>query len=138
VQGRLARIAPAAEPGTRSIGVTIELPNPREALRAGQYALATVDLPDDQPRLALPFAAVGSQAGQDFVWLIDHGALLRRAVTLGRRDEASGHVEVVNGLTPDAQVLAARFDNLRDGTKARVVAERPPRESAAGASMPAR
>jgi RND family efflux transporter MFP subunit len=30
VAGRIARIAPAAEPGTRSIGVTIELPNPKE------------------------------------------------------------------------------------------------------------
>jgi RND family efflux transporter MFP subunit len=138
VQGRLARIAPAAEPGTRSIGVTIELPNPHEALRAGQYALATVDLPDNQPRLALPFAAVGSQAGQDFVWLIDHGALLRRAVTLGRRDEAGGHVEVVSGLAAGAQVLAARFDNLREGRKARIVAERSPREGAPGASVPAR
>ena len=40
VAGRIARIAPAAEPGTRSIGVTIELANPKETLRAGQYAVA--------------------------------------------------------------------------------------------------
>jgi membrane fusion protein (multidrug efflux system) len=44
VPGRIARIAPAAEPGTRSIGVTIALDNPREVLRAGQYALARVEL----------------------------------------------------------------------------------------------
>ena len=43
VTGAVARIAPAAEPGTRSIGVTIALPNPKETLRAGQYALARVD-----------------------------------------------------------------------------------------------
>ena len=34
--GRVARIAPAAEPGTRSIGVTVALANPDEKLRAGQ------------------------------------------------------------------------------------------------------
>jgi membrane fusion protein, multidrug efflux system len=63
VAGRIARIAPAAEPGTRSIGVTIELPNPQERLRAGQYALARV-LADDTERLTLPAAAVGSTAGR--------------------------------------------------------------------------
>lgn len=138
VQGRLARLAPAAEPGTRSIGVTIELPNAKETLRAGQYALATVDLPDDQLRLTLPLAAVGSQGGQDHVWLIHNGALLRRAVTLGRRDESNGRVEVLNGLATGAQVLAARFDNLREGAKAVVVADRPPRDAAASAPAPAR
>ena len=40
VTGQLARIAPAAEAGTRSIGVTVGLDNPKETLRAGQYALA--------------------------------------------------------------------------------------------------
>jgi hypothetical protein len=29
---------------------------------------------------------------------------------------------VLEGLTPDVPVLAARFDNLREGAKARVVA----------------
>jgi hypothetical protein len=52
VAGRIARIAPAAEPGTRSIGVTIELANPKETLRAGQYALARATLADDSDRLA--------------------------------------------------------------------------------------
>src|SRR5205823_1014270 len=46
VTGQLARIAPAAEAGTRSIGVTIELANPKETFRAGQYAIAKVVLAD--------------------------------------------------------------------------------------------
>ena len=82
VAGRLARIAPAAEAGTRSIGVTIELANPKETLRAGQYALAAVVLAD---RRAAPdacrLAAIGSTSGQDHVWVIEDGALVRRAVT---------------------------------------------------------
>lgn len=124
VTGTLARIAPAAEAGTRSIGVTIELPNAKETLRAGQYAVARVELADPQRRLTVPAGAVGSTAGQDHVWVIAEGALLRRAVTLGRRDDAQGRVEVLTGLTPDAQVLGARFDNLREGAKAVVVADK--------------
>ena len=163
VAGRLARIAPAAEPGTRSIGVTIELANLRrcvglpqagapprgaggaadlgadcaELLRAGQYALARVTLADDTERLTLPDTALGKTGGQDHVWVIDNGLLARRAVTVGRRDERAGRVEVLQGVTPASQVLAARFDNLREGAKASVVAARTARTAAvAVASAP--
>lgn len=136
VSGRVARIAPAAEPGTRSIGVTIELPNPKETLRAGQYAVARATLADDTDRLTLPAAAVGKTSGQDHVWLIEDGKLARRAVTVGRRDERVGKVEVLQGVTPASQVLAARFDNLREGAKASVVAAKTAPVASAAASMP--
>lgn len=135
VAGRIARIAPAAEPGTRSIGVTIALPNPQERLRAGQYALARVTLPDPVERLTVPLAAVGTTSGQEHVWVIDRGALARRIVTTGRRDAAAGRVEVLQGLQPQAQVLAARFDNLREGGKA-VVVEKTSPVAVAPASAP--
>ncbi len=135
VTGTLARIAPAAEPGTRSIGVTIVLDNPGERLRAGQYAMAQVTLADDSERLTLPMTAVGQAAGQDHVWLIEGGVLARRAVTLGRRSARAGVVEVLEGVSPDSQVLAARFDNLREGAKASVVAPKAP--ALASASGPA-
>ena len=139
ITGQVARIAPAAEAGTRSIGVTVAVANRDERLRAGQYALARVDLPDEQQRLVVPLAAVGSTSGQSHVWLIDKGVLVRRAITLGRRDEAGGRVEVLNGLATDAQVLAARFDNLREGAPARVLAPVPlaAAGSAAGAAASA-
>jgi len=121
VAGSIARIAPAAESGTRSIGVVVELPNPKESLRAGQYALARVALPDDTPRLTLPLAAISSSSGQNQVWVIESGVLARRAVTLGRRDERGGRVEILQGLPPGSQVLAAKFDNLHEGARASVV-----------------
>jgi RND family efflux transporter MFP subunit len=136
VAGRVARIAPAAEPGTRSIGVTIELANPKELLRAGQYALVRAELADDTDRLTLPANAVGTTSGQDHVWLIEGGQLVRRAITVGRRDERQGRVEVLQGLTPASQVLAARFDNLREGAKATVVAAKSAPVASAAASTP--
>lgn len=130
--GRLLRIAPAAEPGTRSIGITVALANADERLRAGQYAIGMVTLPDPRQRLLLPQSAVASNAGQSHVWVIEQGKLARRAVTLGRRDEAGARVEVIDGLAPGAQVLAARFDNLREGAPALVLAAKlPPVASAA-------
>ena len=138
VQGRLVRIAPAAEPGTRSIGVAVAIANPKETFRAGQYALARVVLPDTGTHLTVPAKAIGNTAGQDQVWVIESGALVRRSVTTGRRDEAKGLVEVLDGLTPTSQVLAARFDNLREGAKAQVGGGTAAASAAAAASTPVR
>jgi RND family efflux transporter MFP subunit len=124
VGGTLARIAPAADAGTRSIGVAVAIDNPQETLRAGQYAVASVTLPDDTPRLTVPVDAITDTGGQKFVWLIDGGALVRRAVIIGRRDERNGRVEVLQGLSPGTTLLAVRFDNLREGRKAIVVSRK--------------
>lgn len=121
VDARIARIAPAAEPGTRAIGVTLVLDNPKETYRAGQYAVATAVLQDDRQRLTLPVTAITRNGGQEQVWLIENGTLARRIVTTGRTDAREGRIEVLNDIKPDAQVLAARFENLREGDKAVIV-----------------
>ena len=133
-QARIERIAPAAEPGTRSIGVTVALPNPGERYRAGTYAVARVVLDDATPRLTLPATALTSASGQDHVWTLEAGKLMRRAVTTGRRDAASGRVELLGGLPEGVPVLLARFDNLREGMPARVRGE----AAAAGAAAASR
>ena len=120
VTGRIDRIAPMAEAGTRAIGVVVALANADERLRAGQYARGEVLLDDPTPRLTVPATALSQASGQDQVWTIEKGALVRRIVVTGRRDAASGRVEVLKGLDADAQVLAARFDNLKEGALAQV------------------
>ena len=122
VEGKLARIAPSAEAGTRSIGVAVQLQNPKETMRAGQYAVAQVQIGDATPCLTVPIGAISSASGQEYVWTVESGKLLRRTVTTGRRDPVRQRAEVLAGLSPDVPVLGARFDNLREGAKARVVA----------------
>jgi len=123
VEGRIDRIAPMAEAGTRGIRVVVLLSNPEELFRAGQYASALVALDDAAQRLTIPAGAVGQSSGQDFVWTVEKGALVRRLVITGRRDTVNGRVEVTKGLTADSQVVAARFDTLKEGAPARVVAK---------------
>ena len=123
VDGRIDRIAPVAEAGTRGIRVVVLLPNPDEVFRAGQYASALVSLDDSSQRLTVPTESVGQTSGQDFVWTIEKGALVRRLIVTGRRDTANGRIEVTQGLSADAQVVAARFDSLKEGVPARVVVQ---------------
>jgi len=134
VEAHISRISPAAEPGTRSIGVVLALDNPKERFRAGQYGVAKVELPDNASRLTVPLTAITGSAGQEQVWLIDKGALVRRLVTTGRHDERNGRVEVLKGIDDKAQVLASRFDNLREGAKVEIVAGRATVASAAASA----
>lgn len=124
VSGRIDRIAPAAEAGTRAIGVVVVLDNKQEQFRAGQYAQATVKLDDGGLRMSLPSSAVGQTSGQDYVWTLENGILVRRIIVTGRRDSKGGRIEVMQGLPPDATVLAVRFDNLQEGAPAKVAAQR--------------
>jgi membrane fusion protein, multidrug efflux system len=120
VEALIARISPQAEVGTRSIQVTLSLPNGDERLRGGQYAVARVQLDDPEPRLTVPKTALVGSNGQQQVWVIEKGELKRRLVTTGRVDAEGGRVEILGGIGADAQVLAGRYENLREGSKAAV------------------
>lgn len=120
--GRVDRINPSTEPGTRAIIVYVSLPNPDAALRGGMFATGRIELAASAPAPTLPVAAVRTEAGQSYVWTIDGGRLAKRVVTTGRRDETRGRIEIRTALAPRTPVLAARFDNLKDGAPALVKA----------------
>ena len=120
--GRVERINPSTEAGTRAILVYVSLPNNDAALRAGMFATGRIALAASVPAPTLPATAIRTEAGQSYVWAIDNGKLVRRIVLLGRRDETSGRVEIKTALAATVPVLASKFDNLKDGAPALVKA----------------
>jgi RND family efflux transporter MFP subunit len=118
--GTIERINPTTEAGTRAILVFIRIPNPDAELRGGMFGTGKVTLASGAPVPTLPSVAIRTDAGQNFVWTIENGKLARRIVTVGRRDETTGRVEIKTALPPDAPVLAAPFDNLKVGAPALV------------------
>jgi len=118
--GRIDRINPATEPGTRAIFVFVGIPNPNSDLRGGMFATGRIALAAGAPVMSLPLSAVRNEGGQTFVWAIDDGKLVRRMVVIGRRDEESGRVELKTALPLTLKVLATRFENLKEGAPALV------------------
>ena len=138
--GRIERINPSTEPGTRAILVFVSVPNPSHELRGGMFGTGRIALAPAAPTLSLPANAVRNEAGQTFVWTIDDGKLVRRMVVVGRRDEESGRVEIKTALPRELKVLPSRFDNLKEGAPALVKADQAkPKasEAATGESKPA-
>lgn len=120
-KGRIDRINPSTEPGTRMINVYATIANENDLLRAGMFARVRIAVGPDREVPALPITAVQAEGGQSLVWVIADGKLSRRTVTLGRRDERAQLVEILSGVTNGERVIRTRFDNLKDGLAARVV-----------------
>jgi len=116
--GSVERINPMTEAGTRAILVFVQIPNPDAALKGGMFATGRIKLAAGSQVATLPSIAVRSEAGQAYVWTIDGGKLARRNVSVGRRDDTTARTEIKTPLPDGTQVLAARFDNLKDGAPA--------------------
>ena len=117
-QGQVERINPMTEAGTRAILVFVRIPNPDAVLRGGMFATGRIRLAAGAPVPTLPDTAIRTEAGQNFVWGIENGKLLRRIVVIGKKDEAAGRTEVKTELAPGMLVLATHFDNLKEGLPA--------------------
>ncbi len=123
--GRVERINPSTEPGTRSILVYVGIPNADGALRGGMFATGRIALASSSPVPTLPATAVRVEGGQAYVWLLEDGKLVKRMVATGARDDAAGRVEIRTALPAGAPILAARMDNLKEGAPAIVKAPLP-------------
>ena len=129
--GTIERINPTTEAGTRAILVFIHIPNPDAALRGGMFGTGRVTLAAGAPVPTLPALAIHTEAGQTFVWTIEDGKLVRRIVTIGKRDDNAGRVEIKTALNPAYPILAAPFDNLKAGMPALVRAATLPKSAGA-------
>jgi RND family efflux transporter MFP subunit len=124
--GKVARINPATEPGSRAMLVYISVDNADGVLRAGMFAKGEITTEKSKPRPLLPLAALRKDGGQDVVYSIDNGQVVAQKVTLGLRNEDEGMAEVVEGVQPGALVLAAPLEGLKAGAKVKVASAAAP------------
>ena len=121
-EGRVERINPVTELGSRSITLYLSVSNRDGALKGGMFAKGLLVLAKSQPSNVIPFAAIREDAGQQFVFTLEGGKIAKRAVTLGMREEQAGLVEVKTGLEKGVQVVSARMVGLKSGAAAVVKA----------------
>jgi membrane fusion protein, multidrug efflux system len=116
--GKVARINPATQAGSRSIMAYIQIDNPKGALRVGMFGEAQLTTAKKAGVLTVPRTAVQSDAGKTFVYAIENSVLVQKPVTLGIQgdDGDGGAFEVLGGLAGGAQIVRANLGTLRSGT----------------------
>lgn len=129
--GKVQRINPATQSGTRAIALYLSLDRTDARLRSGLFVQGLLPLDRREGVIAVPPAAVRDQAGRRFVYLIVNDAIVEREVKLGLVDEAapagigrSGLVEITSGLAAGDLLIAVNVGALRPGTAARIAPAR--------------
>ncbi|NHZ38898.1 efflux RND transporter periplasmic adaptor subunit [Massilia aquatica] len=122
--GKVARINPTTETGSRAMLVYISVDNADSALRGGMFAKGSITTQKSAVRPLLPFAALRKdQLGdkeRDVVYVVEAGKVVSRPVTLGLRNEDEGMVEVSGGLEPGARVITAKLDGVKPGSQVKL------------------
>jgi multidrug efflux system membrane fusion protein len=118
--GRITRISPTTQAGSRSIPVYVEIVDRHEALRGGLFAMGTVNVQEKSHALAVPASAMRKDDQGDFVLAIESGVLLRKPVG-AVRTWSRGELVEVKGLESGMQIVSAPLPGLKAGQKVKVV-----------------
>ena len=127
--GKVARINPTAEPGSRAMLVYISVANQDGALLGGMFAKGHIVTERTAVMPLVPVDALRSDGGRQVVYKVEQGKVVAQPVTLGLRNDDTGFAEVTGGLQAGAQVIVARLDAVRPGARVKLAA--PPAEAPA-------
>ncbi len=118
--GKVARINPTAEMGSRSMLVYISVNNSDNALSGGMFAKGEITTQKSAVMPIIPLAALRKEKDADVVYKIEGGKVVAQPVKLGLRNEDEGIVEVTDGLASGASLLVGKLEGVKPGAKVRM------------------
>lgn len=113
-EGKVRRIAAAANPTTRQVEVLVGFAGDQQPGVAGLYAEGRVQS-QSVAALMLPDASIQREGDKTFAWKLDGGKLAKTAIKLGERDERLGLYRIEAGLKQGDRVLRHATSTLTDG-----------------------
>lgn len=121
IAGKVSRISPSVNTGTRAFPFEALVPNEDRLLKPGTFARVRIVSGKADQVMTLPFAALQYRYGVNRVFVIDGDHVAMRELKVGER--IGDRVEVIEGVKPGESVAAADVDKLEDGVKVSVVAK---------------
>ncbi|HCN89276.1 MAG TPA: efflux RND transporter periplasmic adaptor subunit [Oxalobacteraceae bacterium] len=123
VVGKVVRINPSTQSGSRSVLIYVQIENPDARLKAGMFGEAQLTLQKKSGVLTVPQSAVQTSNGKATIYAIENGILTQRPVKLGMKglDNDGPAVEVLEGLTEGMQIVRTNLGNMATGTRVRLM-----------------
>ena len=110
--GTTVFVSPQVDQHTRTIKVRAQIDNPDDALKLGMFVAGTLSIPTAEHALIVPHAAIQRIEGQRVVFVQTGPETFEpRDVKVGQ--ESAAGVQVLEGLTPGDQVVAAGSFHLK-------------------------
>lgn len=113
-EGRVARINPVAEEGTRTIPVYVMIDNPDGTLLGGMFASAQVVVDSVEGAIAMPTRALREDVEGPYVLRIEGDALVRQGIETGGT-WAGQMTQITAGLEAGERVVTAPLPGLHPG-----------------------
>ncbi|WP_157278062.1 efflux RND transporter periplasmic adaptor subunit [Methyloversatilis thermotolerans] len=120
-KGRVERINPTADEGSRMVKVYVVLDNPDRVLRGGMFAKGRLSTGTDEGVPVIPASALREDGEGSMVLALQDGVVRRVPVRVGALDAVNGHYELIEGPPEGTQVLAADLPNVRVGDAVRLM-----------------
>jgi hypothetical protein len=130
-EGRVERINPVADTGTRQVGVQVALLG-TENLTVGLFAEGRVQS-DISQALSIPETSLIQQGDNAYVWRVQKGVLNKVAIGLGTRDVETGDYAITAGIAEGDTILRHPRGLLIDG--AQVSFEKTPAPTSQSATL---
>lgn len=124
-QGKIRRIAQAANTNTRQVEVLVDFSGAQQPGVAGLYAEGRVEATSISALMVADGALV-REGDRSYVWRIDGTTLRKAEVKLGARDERQGLFVVAGGLKSGDRLLRHPNSTLQDGQKVDFTKALPP------------
>jgi len=121
--GKITRISPTTQQGSRSIPVYVEITDRHEALRGGLFGTGTVTVQEKGHALAVPASAMRKDDQGDYVLVVENGTLVRKSAA-AVRTWSRGELVEVKGLESGMTVVSAPLPGLHAGQKVKIVETR--------------
>jgi RND family efflux transporter MFP subunit len=136
LRGRVARIDPVADPGTRQVGVYVQLANTKHTIIGGQFTTGRIVGEKVEDAVVIPELAVRGEGDSTYVLTVSNGRVARQPVTVGPSDKATGQIAIAKGLEGGEKVIVTPSVQLPPGTQVVLASEEAAarRETARGAS----
>lgn len=113
--GKVARINPTTESGSRAMLVYIAVDNGDGALRGGMFAKGSIVTERSIVAPMVPLTALRTEKHGTVVYAVVDNKVVEQSVTLGLRNEDEGYAEVKEGLAPGTRVIVAKLDGVKPG-----------------------
>jgi RND family efflux transporter MFP subunit len=122
-EARATRIVHALDPRTRTLGVEMEIPNPKGLLKPGMYARLELVIDHHPGAVLVESEGIFNEGEQSVVFVVDEGGVVgRRPIAVGATEGTL--VEVTKGLTGDERVIVEGKELVRDGQRVRAEAKK--------------
>ena len=117
--GKIYRVYPTVDEATRTFGVEIRIPNPKEQLKPGMFARVNIDFGSAE-NVVVPDRAVVKQtgSGNKYVYVLHGNTVSYNKVEIGQRLGSS--YELLSGVNNGDTVVIAGQTRLADGVQVEV------------------